>query len=899
MTQILRWLAGLMVAALLAACGGGGGSPGATSNGTGSGPAVTPASPTLTLALVNASDTPVSGNLVTAAPSVFAKAVLKDAAGVPIANKLVSFSLGSAVATFTPAGGQVLTDANGVAKIPLAPTPGTSGGGTTLAVAVTLPVANNDPIALTTQIDIQVQPAAAASPTLALSLVDGTGATIAGNAVASGATVFAKAIVRDAGGAPVSNKLVTFVLSSNVATMTPPTGQVLTDASGVARVQLAPTPGTAGGGMTITASASVAGSTGTNIALSTPLDITVQSTPAPAPTLGLSIVNASGAVVTNNSVTNGTVVFARAIVADSTGAPVANKLVVFSSATGLFKFQPVNGQVLTDASGVAKVQLTPATITTAGAETVTATSSVGTVNLSAGLDVQTSAANVTLTAFNATQTTLTPFQSTPVTVNVSVNGTPATTTPVQVTFTANCGTFSPAQTTSNSSGQAITTFQAAGCAAGNATLSATAQGATSSANTNLTILAAAPTNLLFSSASPSTIYTLQAAFGVKQSTVKFKVVDASGNGVGPSVGVKVSLGAPAIASGVVFADTGTTTPETLTTDVNGEIVVIVKSGTVPTPLSVNAALVSNPLISASSAGLSVNSGRPVQTFFSLSVDKQAVEGFGIDNQVVNLQVLVADRLGQPVPANTPISFITEGGQVTASCLLVIDTNGKSGCTVSLVTQQFKPTNGRVTVLAYAEGDEPFIDANGNNKWDPGELFVDMGQPFLDVNEDGTYTPAIGDQKVGNSANPGSGIGTLACPVYSPAMPNVAGTCDGVWGSTLVRQQVVLAFSTSVAAPAVFTNIGPSGFRFFLQDLNGNGMAAGTTVSTAISGGTNCTLQDIIPGTAPATTPNPTLVQVVISKGQNPTDTCVGATVTVKAASPSGTVTQLGSVLITP
>ena len=46
--------------------------------------------------------------------------------------------------------------------------------------------------------------------------------------------------------------------------------------------------------------------------------------------------------------------------------------------------------------------------------------------------------------------------------------------------------------------------------------------------------------------------------------------------------------------------------------------------------------------------------------------------------------------------------------------------------------------GRSTVLAYAIGEETFVDANGNGQYDQGEAFVDMPEAFIDHNEDGVF-----------------------------------------------------------------------------------------------------------------------------------------------------------------
>lgn len=644
-----------------------------------------------------------------------------------------------------------------------------------------------------------------------------------------------------------------------------------------------------GGGGSPGATAGGAGS-GTGGTGSTP------GTTTTVPTLSLALVSATGATVEDNSVASGGIAYAKATVKDASGAPVPNKLVVFVSESGLVQFQPASGQVLTDASGVAKVQVVPSSLTAAGAETLTANATVGTANLSASLDVQTAPANVQLSNFTASQGTLSAFQSTSVSVDVLVNGVSGAAS-VPVSFSSNCGSFSPAEVRSNSAGKAVSTFQASGCAGGTATLSASAVSA-GVVQTTVTVQAPQPTNLLFVSATPSIIYTSVASFGVKQSTVKFKVVDASGGPITTSTNVQLALSQSAIASGVTFADTNSTTSKIVATDANGEVSAIVQSGAVPTPLSLSAQLVDNPLITAASAGLSVNSGQPVQNFFSLSASTFNIEGWTYDNQSTDINLLVADRLGQPVPAGTPISFVTEGGQVTASCSVVIDSNNKSGCTVSLISQAFRPANGRVTVLAYTEGEEAFVDANGNNRFDQGETFYDMGQPFLDIDENGVFdtTPAS-EQKIGDPSVPGAGIGALACQNHSYLTANVANTCNGTWGGTRVRAQAVVVFSTSFAqSPAPVFDLSATGVTVLVADQNGNAMPSNTAVSAVVSGGTNCSLADVIPGSVPNGT-NPTLHRVIVKKGSQPTDTCSGAEISLKATTPKGNATLLGSVVV--
>ncbi|MFC0251487.1 Ig-like domain-containing protein [Massilia consociata] len=116
----------LLLAAALSACGGGGGNPGATtgSGGTGgtgggtggSGPVV-PAGPTVTTSFVNASGQ--ASNSLTGATPLTVRAVVRNQAGQPVPNAIVSFATDPELAVFSPSAGTSLTDASGVATVTL------------------------------------------------------------------------------------------------------------------------------------------------------------------------------------------------------------------------------------------------------------------------------------------------------------------------------------------------------------------------------------------------------------------------------------------------------------------------------------------------------------------------------------------------------------------------------------------------------------------------------------------------------------------------------------------------------------------------------------------------------------------------------------------------------------
>lgn len=87
--------------------------------------------------------------------------------------------------------------------------------------------------------------------------------------------------------------------------------------------------------------------------------------------------------------------------------------------------------------------------------------------------------------------------------------------------------------------------------------------------------------------------------------------------------------------------------------------------------------------------------------------------------------------------------------------------------------------GRTTVLAFAQGEESFIDSNGNGLYDFNEAFVDLTEAFVDYNEDNVF--GNGDPTSDDSRN----STTRTC--YGPSSPitlpgQTLGNCFQVGGN---------------------------------------------------------------------------------------------------------------------
>ncbi|MBX3656034.1 MAG: hypothetical protein KF686_17760 [Ramlibacter sp.] len=530
---------------------------------------------------------------------------------------------------------------------------------------------------------------------------------------------------------------------------------------------------------------------------------------------------------------------------------------------------------MTDASGVATVQVSPASVTASGAGTLNAAASVNSQSLAAAFDFQLSASNVALTSLDVGSAPLAAFGNRPISVVATVNGAVAANTPIQVTFAASCGIVNPVTATTDGAGKAATTYTAnnIACAGSNVSISASAPGATPLQGV-ISVQAPLATNIQFLDAVPQLIY-LTGSVGATQSQLSFKVVDALGTALQNQA---VILSLVNTGPGVSLDTVGNVAPVTLTSDAAGKVSTAVFSGTVPTSVQVKAVLASNASVFANSNLLTIASGRPVQKAVSLSVSKFAIEGFNIDGATSDITMSLADRQGNPVPDGTQVNFVSESGvMVPAVCVI---TGGQSQCKVSFRSQGTRPGNGIVSVLAYVPGEEDFVDANFNNVYDPGETFSDLGNAYRDDNDNGVYDG--GEFTVPRA-------GGVTCAGGVKGRPN---TCDGVWGAADVRAQANVIFSTSVSSiTGTLTNtvVGTStlgSLEVRIADLNGNSVATGSAVSVVVTSANSSGCAANLPTSVIPNSYFPFTQTISTSKCIN------GDRLTVKVTSPSGLVTAV-------
>jgi hypothetical protein len=118
----------------------------------------------------------------------------------------------------------------------------------------------------------------------------------------------------------------------------------------------------------------------------------------------------------------------------------------------------------------------------------------------------------------------------------------------------------------------------------------------------------------------------------------------------------------------------------------------------------------------------------------------------------------------------------------------------------------------------ANGEESLVDLNGNGVYDPGEPFIDMGEPCVDVNENGQWDP--GEPFFDTERQLGRGYGETA-PCY---------VVTNVLECPLPSRTACSGFSYWVVGQAVITGACSNAPVSDTVTATVNGVSTGLTVS---------------------------------------------------------------------
>ena len=535
------------------------------------------------------------------------------------------------------------------------------------------------------------------------------------------------------------------------------------------------------------------------------------------PTIALSLQDLNGVAI--KTLSGGDVGNLSAKFVSSAGIPIEGALVTFSGSSNLVVFNPSTGTAVTGADGVATVKVKSSDVSSSGAVALSVQGVKGLLSANATVNVTIGAASVTLGTLSFTPTQSAPlpaFSTVVLNIPVTINGSPATTIS-GLTLSSQCVADRTASLVpgplSSASGIYTVTYTNQGCLRGTDLVSVSI--GNSSKNISLNVDSANIGSMLFvgtDTSGSSIVLKGTGGAGRKESAVvTFKVVDQTNVGL---AGVVVNFVPTATTGGL------TVLPATATTDASGNVSTTVSSGTIPTPVKVSATATRNgKTVSGLSDDLTISTGLPIQRSMSMSVDSQNIEGLSYDNEIARVTVLMADQYGNLVSDGTTLNFVTEGGAIGSSSQGACSTTN-GACTVPFRSQNFRPVNGRVTVLAYAQGIEDFIDTNGDGRYSctnpvdvngiavsqanyrplidvcpsgSGEQYRDLGDAFLDAGE---LTLASGVSNEGTLDKLYDPIkGDLPFPYRNLTY---SATGDARWGINYIRASTEIILSGSNA-----------------------------------------------------------------------------------------------------
>ncbi len=503
--------------------------------------------------------------------------------------------------------------------------------------------------------------------------------------------------------------------------------------------------------------------------------------------------------------------------------------------------------------------------------------------------------------------------NTVLTVNVVSDTNTLVTTPMTITFNSRCYAAEEATLTSGNTltnkistdiGQASIIYTAKGCV-GDDEITATViiDGVAKVARTTVKVAQDTVQSISFVDATPIKIF-LKDSGGAQTSIVRFLV---KGNTGAPIKNIPLNFSLSTQLGGIALTETA------ITTDSTGHASTVVQAGTIPTAVEVIATETQSG-VTARSNKLSIGTGMPDQNSTSISATRFNPPGWEYDGEEVGITIRLADAFNNPPPDGTSVQFVTEGGVIDTNC-----TTENGVCSVIWKSQQPRPNNGRVTILATTVGNESFEDTDGDGLYSIGtDIFNthnnggncnlnvplstaaatpngndapcdDLGEAYLDRNENGEYQTGeyYSDFNINKKYDTENGI-------YNGVLCVAEGT-DCTKSPVNIRQEIILVMSSEkpmtengrLLGQPEFIEMGANetqSFSVVLADINGNSMPIGTTVSLNISTASDVTINQSMSGSV-ANTHNPTSFNVTLKASETKRPT---GNFSIVVTSPKGT-----------
>ncbi len=281
-----------------------------------------------------------------------------------------------------------------------------------------------------------------------------------------------------------------------------------------------------------------------------------------------------------------------------------------------------------------------------------------------------------------------------------------------------------------SSGSFSTTYEA-GCAGADTITARLSNG--SEAIANISVAAPEIGELEFVKATPDSIALSGSSNSSRPSVsaVTFRLADKNGNPI--TTGEKITFSLSTTLGGISLSQSSTDSDEL------GLATTRVNAGTVATVVSVTATYTpeTGSPIQTTSAPISISATIPDQNSFSASVENNFLPNArNYDGVEVPITIRAADRNNNRI-SDAVVNYITNGGSVQSECTLQ---NG--ACSVTWISQDPRPEDGVVLILARTVGEESFRDLNSDGKYTKSDdnfniANDDKGEAFLDRNRNGT------------------------------------------------------------------------------------------------------------------------------------------------------------------
>ncbi|WP_426138431.1 Ig-like domain-containing protein [Psychrobacter sp. TWR1-1-1] len=517
---------------------------------------------------------------------------------------------------------------------------------------------------------------------------------------------------------------------------------------------------------------------------------------------------------------------ATVIVTDGNKNPVSNALVSFQ-ADGV-TFGTSNSTVLTNEKGEATISVKPLDSADTGSYQLSATVNYNDLTKTTpGYNFSLQSIQVLLTEFALSSSNLDSGANTNITLRTKDAVNDVYQNDVTVNFTTSCGSFDSNSIISSNQGDVSTTYKAidgnGNLCEGTQTITATPANNPANKQTKTVNIAGVEASSIFYTTTEKVQLGASDSGSSNSGQIEFTVY-ANGR---PAANQQVEISKIQAPTDFSFVTLNNQTSRTITSDSQGKVVVNLYPGALPGPVEIKATLKSNTSIFASSKDVSVATGRATQNGVSISLSKNVLAN-SVDGDTATITARLVDRVGNPVPDGTVMSFVSEGGRVTPSCA-----TNKGVCTVEFSTQNPRPVDNRVAVIAYVEGDKDYIDKDGDNQFSAGDIFThNIGDFFRDDNENNNY-----DSEAGEFVYRRGATGAVCAP-SSNSQPNIADTCDNKL-SAILRQQFILGLASDSPVyeglpGSLNPNLGKTAitraFKMYGNSARTVSMPSGTTIS---------------------------------------------------------------------